>query len=141
MPTRVAAVLIPIFWASVGAAALAGCGGDDGLSRSEYIDEFGALCLQTEADIADLSDRYADVEAGSDEERARGVEQAAVTQRLTDGIKALRPPAELQAQHDELIGYVADVEAAAADGDLDAIAAASESAEQVITAMGIDSCT
>jgi hypothetical protein len=122
-------------------ASLVGCGSDGAMTAADYRAGFETLCLEIEADIVDLGDRFRDVDQGSDEQLELAREQAAVTKKFTDGIADLRPPAELNGDHQQLLAHIADVDAASAAADFEAIAAASTAAEEVIAEMGITGCS
>ncbi len=121
--------------------SLVGCGSDGATTAAEYRANFETLCLQIEADIVDLGDRFRDVEQGSDEQLELAREQAAVTKQFTDGIADLRPPAELSGNHQQLLEHIADADTATATADFDAVEAASTAAEEVIAEMGIEGCS
>jgi hypothetical protein len=72
--------------------ALLGCGGSEALSRSEFVKKANAVCLRA-VDAA---------EAG----QAHGIEEyaakvLAVEGSKLEGIRALKPPAELRAKYEE----------------------------------------
>jgi len=119
--------------------AAVGCDDDAPATREAYVANFERLCLQIEADIVDLSERYIDPDDTEQLRLAR--EQAEVTTRFTDGIAALDPPAELSDDHDELLGYIAAVAEAGASGDFDAMQQASSDAEELIAEMGVAGCS
>jgi hypothetical protein len=84
----------------VASAGLGACGGDDGLSRAEYLEQGNALCRQANADLAKIP-APSDVAGLKDYvAKAKGV-----TTRAVDAFSALEPPEELREQHD---AHVAD---------------------------------
>ncbi len=111
------------------------------MTAEQYRSEFETLCLQAEADIVDISDRARDADLGSDELLELNRETVAATAKFTDGIAGLRPPSELDSDHQALLGYIDDVRTASETDDFDASEAASIAAETLIAQMGIDGCS
>ena len=86
----VSLALVAALALSLGAAA---CGGDDRLSREEYIAQADAICERVERQLQGLG------QAESVEQFARLAERAIpIVRKSFDDIEALEPPEELEAK-------------------------------------------
>jgi hypothetical protein len=85
---------------ALGAAGLTACGGDEGLSKAEYLKQGNALCRQANADLKKIAPP-SDLAGLKDYvTKAKGV-----TTKAVDKLDALEPPEDLRADHD---AHVAD---------------------------------
>lgn len=107
-------LLLPLLAAVL---ALAACGGDDRLSRDEYIARADEIC----ADIEQRGEALQEPE--SVEDVRRFIDQARpLLQEGIDDLRALEPPEDLQGPHDSMVD--------AAAGGLPALDRLAEAAEQ-----------
>ncbi len=131
------------------AAALAACGGDDGLSAEEYREQGNAACERYEADVRELPQPQSidDVAPYAGKAQARLAE-------LIDELDELEPPSDLKEQHDQLIRLgrngvqeIKKLEAAGESGQQSEIEGALQSAgdldtqsDEVARELGLDAC-
>jgi hypothetical protein len=118
-----------------GVAALvlaAACGGDDGLSREEFVSEADAICQEFEQRVDDVEQPQSpdDVERYVDEVRP-------VIEDGLNELEGLQPPEELEEQWNELVASndegleaLDDLRQAAANGDVERIQEISEEASR-----------
>lgn len=132
------------------ALGLAGCGGggDDRLSRAEFVDRATAICARAEERIGELA------EPGSVEELAAYAREArTITKDGVADLRELAPPEELEAgfdryleSADEVVGLLDELEQAADSGDeaesrrIAAEIGASADAQDAARAAGIAAC-
>lgn len=131
------------------AAALAACGGDDGLSAEDYRAQANAACDRYEQDIKAIE------EPKNLDEVAPYAEQASARlDELMDEFETLDPPSDLSGRHDELVRLgrqsVDELSKLEEIGDADqqeqlqgVLATASEldtQSDQLARDMGLDSC-
>lgn len=130
--TRSAARRRALWLALVGtlAVAVAGCGGDDRLTREELIEEADATCAEYDQRIEELEEpeSLSDIEGYLEEVRP-------IVEEGTDQLAELDPPEELQDEYDAWIDATRanvdrfdELEEAAASGDEQQIQEALESA-------------
>lgn len=140
--------------AAVGAAtslALAACGGgDDGLSREEFVSEADSICAEYDQRVEEIDDPQSldDVERYADE--AKPVIEDGMAE-----LRALEPPDELQEQWDdymasseESLDYLDELREAAASGDeariqeiAQEVSEKNEDADRLAQDIGLQDCT
>ena len=136
-----------------GLAALilaAGCGGDDGLSREEFVSEADAICQEFDQRLDDVEEPQSldDVERYVDEARP-------VIEDGLNELEELQPPEELEgrwnelvASNDESLDALDDLRQAAANGDQERLQEIAEDASQrdaesdrIAQDIGLQECT
>lgn len=138
-----------IVLAAAGAAALAGCGGEDRLSREEFQEQGNSICSKYEQEIDEIGT------PASVEEIPAYVDKAIpIVEREIDEMRELNPPEEDQETFDELIEEAENVVeagrelgAAAEENDEAAIEqalnegnAASDRADEHAQELGLTAC-
>jgi hypothetical protein len=118
-----------------GVAALvlaAACGGDDGLSREEFVSEADAICQEFDQRVDDVEQPQSpdDVERYVDEVRP-------VIEDGLNELEGLQPPEEFEdqwnqlvARNDESLEALDDLRRAAANGDVERLQEISEEASR-----------
>lgn len=102
--------------------ALAGCaggGGDDRLSREEFVERATAICMRAEERIAELEEPASVAGLGDYAREARAITEEGVSE-----LRELEPPEELEAgfrryleSGDEVVALLGELEDAASAGD------------------------
>lgn len=131
------------------AAAAAGCGGDDRLSREEYVKQADAVCAKYEKRLDALP------EPESTEDLKAVIDEGLpIAREGTEELKALEPPEELEADVDEWherndknLELIEDLGAAAEEDDeerIQELAAEADRNEQeadrIAAEIGLDNC-
>ena len=132
------------------AAALAGCagGGDERLSREEFVAQATAICTRAEERLVELEQPDTVEELGAYARQAR-----AITDESVSNLRELEPPEELEdgferylARGADVVELLGDLEAAAEAGDeaearrLARELVESADAEEAARAAGIPAC-
>jgi hypothetical protein len=128
----------------------AGCGGDDGLSREEFVSEADAICQEFDQRLDDVEEPQSpeDVERYVDEVRP-------VIEDGLNELEELQPPEELEgrwnelvASNDESLEALDDLRQAAANGDQERLQEITEDASQrdaesdrIAQEIGLQECT
>jgi hypothetical protein len=132
------------------ATLVAGCGGDDRLTREEFVSEAEAICEEFDQRVEDVPDAESadDVERYVDEVRP-------VIEEGLDELRALQPPEELEEQwnelmdkNDEAVEVLDDFRQAAASADEARLQEISEEVsrqdaetDRLARAIGLENCT
>ncbi len=118
---------------AIGASGLSACGGEEGLSKAEYVKQANALCRQANADLSKIA-APSDV-AGLKDYVAKAKR---VTVTAVDKMAALEPPEDLRADHDahiadgrKVIAMADELGAAAASNDQAAFQRLSERGDRM----------
>jgi hypothetical protein len=92
-------------------ALLAACGGDDGPSKDEFIEEADAICAEGETKAEELGrDAFADPQNPTREEVLTLLQEAVPIQRdIIDQVRALEQPAD---DEDEIDAFLTEAEQA-----------------------------
>ena len=86
--------------ATLAVLGFAACGGEDRLSREEYLEQADATCRKYEERLKPLEDKLQQTD--STEEAAAVIDDAVpVVREGVDELKKLKPPEELEGQVDE----------------------------------------
>jgi hypothetical protein len=129
---------------------LGGCGGDDGLSREEFISAAEAICDEYDQRV----DEVDEPEGVDDIERYVNEVRPVVVDGFSE-LEALQPPAELEEQWDELMAardetleVLDDLDEAGANGDLARIQEITEEAsrrdgesDRIAREIGVQKCS
>lgn len=101
------------------APSVAGCGGDERLSRTEFVERATAVCARAEEQIGGLA-----APASEDELAAYAREARAITEQSVADLRELEPPEPLERGFDrylerahEVVDLLEELEGAAADGN------------------------
>jgi hypothetical protein len=128
---------------------VAGCGGDDRLSREEFVSEAEAICDEFDQRVEDVDEP----QSAEDVERYVNEVRPVIEDGL-DELRELQPPEELEEQWDELVArndesleVLDDLSQAAADGDEARLQEISDEAsrqdnetDRIARAIGLQKC-
>jgi hypothetical protein len=131
------------------AIVIAGCGGDDRLTREEFVSEAEAICEEFDQRLEDVPDP----ESADDVERYVDEARPVIEDGLGE-LRALQPPEELEEQWDELMDrndealeVLDDLSEAAASADEARLQEISEEAsrqdaetDRMARAIGLENC-
>ncbi|MDQ3630586.1 MAG: hypothetical protein M3417_04785 [Actinomycetota bacterium] len=98
MPRRSMLLIVPLSVAAL--ATLAGCGGEEPLSRAEYVKQADAICTKTNARDRELPDA-GDINSIAELERITTQKRQLAEQQIKE-VKALEPPDEIADDVDAL---------------------------------------
>jgi hypothetical protein len=131
------------------ATLVAGCGGDDRLTREEFVSEADAICEEFDQRLDDVPEP----ESADDVERFADEARPVIEDGLAE-LRALQPPEELEEQwnelmdkNDEALEVLDDLSQAAASADEARLQEISEEAsrqdaetDRMARAMGLENC-
>jgi hypothetical protein len=131
------------------AILVAGCGGDDRLTREEFVSEAEAICEEFDQRLEDVPEP----ESADDVERFADEARPVIEDGLAE-LRALQPPEELEEQwnelmdkNDEALEVLDDLSQAAASADEARLQEISEEAsrqdaetDRMARAMGLENC-
>jgi hypothetical protein len=131
------------------AILVAGCGGDDRLTREEFVSEADAICEEFDQRLDDVPEP----ESADDVERFADEARPVIEDGLAE-LRALQPPEELEEQwnelmdkNDEALEVLDDLSQAAASADEARLQEISEEAsrqdaetDRIARAIGLENC-